>query len=201
MSDSLGIVLSSLVPDDVTTGWRAIDPLDLGRITPSEHALVRSAIDRRRAEFGSGRVLLRLLVGRDVEMLRHPNGAPVVPDDVVATLAHDREFAVAMVAPASRYVAVGIDLEPIAPLHDVAEVVLRPDDVTPDVVTAFVAKEASYKAWSTLGGDMLEHHDVRIAVVGETFTGELRGELTVAGRLGRTASHVAAAVVIPLRSV
>lgn len=200
MSDTLAVVLRSLVPDDVRTGWRRIDAADHALLTDAERDVVGSAVERRRSEFATGRALLRSLLARDVELLRGSSGAPIVPADVVVSLAHDRVYAVAVVAASARYIALGIDLEPIAPLHDVAEVVVRPDDVTPDVVTAFVAKEACYKAWSTLGGDMLAHHDVRIRVAGETFEGDLRGELTVTGRLGRTASHVLAAVVIRPRS-
>ena len=79
----------------------------------------------------------------------------------------------------------------------VAELVVRSDDIVPDALTAFVAKEAAYKAWSVLGGEMLEHHDVNVIVEGDRYRAGLPGALVVHGALGRAAGRVAAIVVIP----
>ena len=34
-------------------------------------------------------------------------------------------------------------------------------------------KEAAYKAWSTMGGPLLDHHDVQLTVTGDAFTAEI----------------------------
>ncbi len=105
------------------------------------------------------------------------------------------------VAQATPIESIGIDLEPRDQTLDDAEasLVLRDDDRAPDVISAFVMKESTYKAWSGLGGRLLDHHDVRvdardgdftatIVADGSTFTGAIAtgGDrwlaLVVAGR-------------------
>ena len=58
-------------------------------------------------------------------------------------------------------------------------------------------KEAAYKAWSSLGGAHLEHHDVRVTVEGESYvadvldgTGRFEGRFAAAA--GRWVALVAA---------
>ena len=122
----------------------------------------------------------------------------MLPSGVVGSLAHDRELAIAALAPSSTVRSIGIDVEPVQDLEArVAELVVRTDDVVPDPVTAFVAKEAAYKAWSVLGGELLEHHDVNVIVEGDRYRADLRDALLVRGDLGRAAGRVVAIVVIP----
>lgn len=197
-TDELGDVLRSLASERCSGGWRPIDVGDVATLTIAEAAIVGRAVLRRRAEFASGRALLRGLIGADIELLRASNGAPVLPAGFVGSLAHDREIVIGVVAPAATVRAVGIDVEPVQELDPgVAELVVRPDDVVPDPLTAFVAKEAAYKAWSCLGGEMLEHHDVRVVVDDDLYRAELRGEMVVRGELGRAAGRLLAAVIIP----
>lgn len=115
-------------------------------------------------EFATGRALLRQLLGRDIAIPASGDRRPAVPEEWVASLAHDAHVAVAALAPAWRVQALGIDIERKGTLdRDVVDVVVRPDDVVSDPLLAFVLKEASYKAWSAIGGRMLEHHDVHIS--------------------------------------
>lgn len=193
-------LLRDLAPDPCRVGWSVIDPATIERLTAGELAVVARAVPARRAEFATGRAVLRSVLGRDVEILRRPNGAPDLPADRAGSLAHDRGVVVAVVAPVAEVAAIGIDVEPDGPLESgVAELVVRPDDVVPDPLTAFVAKEATYKAWSWLGGGMLEHHDVRVEVHGVRFTADVRGEATIGGRVDRGAGRVVAVAVSPAR--
>ncbi len=85
-----------------------------------------------------------------------------------------------------RIAALGIDLEPAgAVTSDIADIVRRPDEDDVALDAAFVAKEAVYKAWSALGGDVLEHADIRVTIAGTACMAQIvpSGEL-LHGRVG-----------------
>jgi 4'-phosphopantetheinyl transferase EntD len=87
----------------------------------------------------------------------------------VASLAHDDEFAVAVATRDRRIAALGVDFEPVAAFTpELATHILRADDELADAATAFVVKEAAYKAWSRPDRPILDHHDVRITPADET---------------------------------
>ena len=89
-------------------------------------------------------------------------------------MAHDEVFAIAAVSDDPTVLAIGIDLEPATPLEsDLAGLILRPDEDLLDAHLAFTLKEAAYKAWSTLGGRLLDHADVRLKVAPDTFRAEV----------------------------
>ncbi len=156
--------LRRLASPEIRVGARRITDGDELTLHAAELALITSAAPVRRREFASGRVLLRHLLGRDVVIPASGDRRPTVPHDSVASLAHDRHVVVAAVAPAATVIALGIDIEPMRTLEpEVIDVVVGPDDVVSDPLLALVLKEASYKAWSTTGGRMLEHHDVLIS--------------------------------------
>jgi 4'-phosphopantetheinyl transferase EntD len=119
----------------------------------------------RRVEFATGRALLRELLDTGDAIGVLASRAPALPDGWVGSLAHDPEVAVAVVAPAGRYGALGVDVEATGAMDvDETAIVLRPDEAGLDARLAFTLKEAAYKAWSGLGGRLLDHHDVRLAV-------------------------------------
>jgi 4'-phosphopantetheinyl transferase EntD len=158
----------------VRIGWRSVADADLAGLHAPEAASAARAVAARRVEHASGRALLRALTATDAPILRWPNGAPVAPDGWVCSLAHDADLAVAAVAPAGAVRALGIDLERRRAVDgDLAHVVLRDDEQGLDATLAFVAKESAYKAWSVLGGRVLDHHDVRVAVAGNRFVAEV----------------------------
>lgn len=126
----LGAELRALVADRCRVGWRAIDARDIETLTVGEEAVVERAVELRRAEFATGRALLRSLLAADIEIPKGPSGAPVLPAGFVGSLAHDREVAVGVVASIESVRAVGIDVEVVQDLDErVAELVVRPDDV------------------------------------------------------------------------
>jgi 4'-phosphopantetheinyl transferase EntD len=194
----LSAALRSIAPPGVDVGCRQISSSDIDDLDPLESALVERAGSTRRSEFATGRSLLRSLLAVDVPIPSEPTGAPQLPPGSVGSLAHDREWVVAASSRQAEITALGIDIEPEAALTpaEAAIIVSAADDVQ-DPLLAFVQKEAVYKAWSSLGGRMLEHHEVAIrsasgtfsavvAVDGRVFTGR---HTTIRGR------HLAIVVV------
>jgi 4'-phosphopantetheinyl transferase EntD len=154
-----------MAPRWVRTGVRRIGPSDITALWPIERRAVAGAVDHRQAEFATGRALLRSLIGQEVAI---PVGAmrrPVWPVGVTGTLAHDHELAVAAVSTRASPCALGVDVEPATVLpDDMAKVICSAQELHLDAHLVFVLKEAAYKAWSSLGGGLLEHHDVLVRV-------------------------------------
>ena len=154
-----------LVPSSVRTGVRAIDAADEATLWPIERAAVASAVRSRRIEFATGRALLRELLDVDTQIPVGPDRRPEFPDGTVGTLAHDHDIAVAATAAATSCRALGIDIEPTTELEaDLVALICRPEERHLEAHLVFVLKEAVYKAWSSLGGRMLEHRDVVVRV-------------------------------------
>jgi 4'-phosphopantetheinyl transferase EntD len=165
--------LRSLAPPWVHTGARAIDAGDLDGLWPNERVAVAAAVARRQAEFATGRALLRQLIGDDVEVGVGPDRRPQLPVGVTGTLAHDHEVAVAATTTRPSCRALGVDIEPITTFAaEETRLILGPDERHLDPHLVFVLKEAVYKAWSSSGGGMLEHHQVVVDVdeSGRDFT-------------------------------
>jgi 4'-phosphopantetheinyl transferase EntD len=196
--ETLAGALRSLVGPGLRSGVRRIGASDLDHLDVREFAIVASAVPKRQREFATGRALLHDIVETTEPILIAATRAPVFPPGIVGSLAHDHEVAVAVVGRSGRLRALGVDVEPADPLDPaLVEAILRDDEDVDDPHLAFTAKEAAYKAWSSMGGTMLEHHDVRLRFDGGCFGAhvlpaafELRGTwATVAGR------HLAAVTV------
>ncbi len=191
VADLVAAALVALAPSGVRTGARAIDERDVAGLQPAERDAVATARPPRRREFATGRALLRDLLGVPDAIPRLPSRQPGWPDGVRGSLAHDHEVAVAAVSRDPAIRALGIDVELQGPLEpDEAALVLRADDGDIDPRLAFTMKEAAYKAWSSLGGAHLEHHDVRVTVEGDTYRAELLdGEVCFEGRIAAVAGR------------
>lgn len=171
---ALDKALRGIAPPDVTVGVRRISTADVSSLFTLESAAVRRAVPSRKREFATGRALLRHLIGCDVPILIADSRAPIFPEGVKGSLAHDGDFAVAGVTRERGIRSLGIGLEPHDELsHEVAEIVVRRDERGIDAHLAFTLKEAAYKAWSGLGGEMLEHHNVRLDIGSSTFHAEV----------------------------
>jgi 4'-phosphopantetheinyl transferase EntD len=113
--------------------------------------------------------LLAELGVSDAAILRAPTGAPVWPDGITGSLAHDDDMAVAAVAPIGHISALGIDVEPAQPLpDDILALVATPADRI-DVADRhlagrilFAAKEAVYKASYPLDREVLGYEDITV---------------------------------------
>lgn len=90
-------------------------------------------------------------------------------------------------------------------VDDIADIVVRADDRVVGPLVAFVLKEAAYKAWSTLGGRMLEHHEVRLEAqppdrFGADFTARVEPDgVELCGRYASTGRAWLALVTVPSR--
>jgi 4'-phosphopantetheinyl transferase EntD len=160
LAERLGVMAGGRV----TVGARAIDPGDEDLLIGAERAVVVHAIPERRAEFATGRVLLRELLETCEAIAVRPDRTPALPAGFVGSLAHDRDYAIAAVCRDPAVRAIGVDIEPWAEMDaGTAEIIRRPEEAM-DPVSALVMKEASYKAWSGLGGPLLESHDIHLVV-------------------------------------
>ena len=171
----------------VRTDVWAADARHLDELHAEERVAVQRAVSTRQVEFATGRALLRMLLDTPAAI---PIGAVRVRHSCPAawsrTLAHDAELVAAAVAPVGHVTALGIDLEPSGPMSAAeAAVVLRPEEEGIDPRLAFVLKEAAYKAWSTLGGELLDFHDVQLAVDGDRYAADiLDRSVRLSGRFG-----------------
>jgi 4'-phosphopantetheinyl transferase EntD len=199
---AVAATLRGLAPPGVRTGCRVISEQDVAGMFPAEADHVRGAVSARRHEFASGRALLRELLGVGAPIGVRADRAPALPAGFVGSLAHDRSLAVAAVAPAGVVAALGIDVEAADALEeDVAAAVLRPDETGIDAHLAFTLKEAVYKAWSTGGGRILDHHDVRLSVGAEgRFEGVVADGAVLGGRFGLAGDRWLALVAVPSRA-
>jgi 4'-phosphopantetheinyl transferase EntD len=147
-------------------------------LLPGEAEAVRHAVAQRRREFALGRTCARrALAGLGLPpspILVGTDRAPVWPPGVVGSISHCPLRTVAVVAPASDFLAAGVDVEPNAPLpDDVVSTVGRADErqwlaggdsnLARDRLL-FSIKESVYKAWFPLTHRWLEFSDVRVDV-------------------------------------
>jgi 4'-phosphopantetheinyl transferase EntD len=164
------VALRRIAPASTVVGARRIDVGDITRLHVDEAESIANAVLKRQREFATGRRLLRELIGTDLAILPGPTRAPCLPAGVCGTLAHDDVVAVAAISRHPSIVALGIDVEPATSLApEVAALILRPEEAMLDPHLAFTLKEAAYKAWSGIGGRILDHQDVSLQVDGARF--------------------------------
>lgn len=154
---ALDDALAAILPPGIRAACRAIRDGDQALMLPEEAASITSRIDRMRDASGAARHVARGLLKQAglavAPLLKSQSGAPVWPADVVGSMAHDDDVAVAAVASAASFAGLGIDVEPSEPLaDDVAAIVRMPGDVLDGIEERlanrllFAAKEAVYKA-------------------------------------------------------
>lgn len=195
----LADALAALVPAVVRTDVVDIDPRAVDELRAEEQAAVASAVPSRRAEFATGRRLLRALTGTSAAIGVAPDRAPLLPPGWVGSLAHDERHVIAAVGPAGTVRSLGVDLEAAQELDDqTRSIVVRHDDPDLDGCAALVLKEAAYKAWSGLGGGLIDFSDVRLELDDDRFSAAVLGTPTVLqGRWTLIADTWLAAVVVP----
>ena len=147
-------------------------------LLPGEEALIARAVEKRRHEFQAGRGAARAALarlGRQASaILAHEAGDPIWPPGFVGSITHTDTWALAVVAPSDRLVALGVDLEGDAHLNpSLIELVCRPDELMPErrlesrgldpAKLRFVAKEAFYKAAFPRARRFIGFEEVRIA--------------------------------------
>jgi 4'-phosphopantetheinyl transferase EntD len=103
--------------------------------------------------------------------VRSASGAPVWPEGLMGSLAHDRQIAVAALARRGDFAGIGIDVEPAEPIDaELVRIVATATErksIAEDLLQCrvlFAVKEAVYKAVNPLDGVFLEHHDVEVSL-------------------------------------
>jgi enterobactin synthetase component D len=139
-----------------------VDDDTLAAMHPEERALARSIPGGRRATWVAGRQALRAALEDlglgGAPLLATDRGAPLVPAGALGSISHKRTLAVAVAAPRTPGLQLGVDLEEDAPLRvDVSRRVLTPRELEDfqalappardrAVLLRLSAKEAIYKA-------------------------------------------------------
>lgn len=159
--DTIEAMARDLFPEDVAVGFAFPWGAPEGLLPGEASGLVRPT-EKRLAEFAAGRraahqAMERL--GLTARTVAHgPDRAPVWPRGVVGSITHSDTHCLAVVAEATSYIALGLDLEDDRDLPgDLIEVVCTPAErgwlsVQPDEMRGrlarliFSAKECAYKA-------------------------------------------------------
>lgn len=160
-------------------------------IVPPE---VQMARPKRRADYIAGRrcaaAAIQRLTGRDAIVPRDPRGAPRWPEGLSGSISHADGHAIAVVAHASRYRAIGVDIERLLTASQagaLASSIMTPAErdrladrpLASTVTLAFSLKEALFKALHPLTGTMFYHEDVElVTLAGDRCTLMLRRTLT-----------------------
>jgi len=150
------------------------------QLQPEEQAVIERAVDSRRHEFSSARILAHTLLtelGRGMEpLLPLPDRSPAWPQGILGSLSHSRLWCAAALAPNSKeLVGVGVDIEDLRPLRSdlFAEILtpqelqslqhdVPPQDLSARVLAVFSIKEAVYKCLYPFGNSGLGFHAMEV---------------------------------------
>jgi 4'-phosphopantetheinyl transferase EntD len=192
------------ISPQIVIGWRRIAAGDEHALSAEELVPLRQAVTTVRRRSGAARIVARALMA-DLGFTASPlvtsvRRTVIWPSGLVGSLAHDDVIAVAAVGRSAEVLAVGIDVEPDAPLP--ADLVLqiatpvecrRYDRTLLASRRLLVAKEAAYKAAFVRDGRFLDFHDIEIDF--ESSTARLRYGREIAFSM-RAGSHIAALATI-----
>lgn len=159
-------------------GSRRISEGDEYALLPAELPYFRNAVAKVRRQSGAARLVARALLQRvgwaPAAIPRSAAGAPLWPEGIAGSLAHDATFAVAVVAATDDVMVLGIDIEPDLPLPDDLDLLVStPRErrrYPPSLLKSrllFTAKEAVYKAVHPIDGIFLDFQDIEIDLSGQ----------------------------------
>jgi len=174
---SLQHAMDALACPGLLLGHRLISPGDEDALLAAEAASIAASVVAARRASGAARIVARQLLARlghaDFSLRRGAAGEPLWPAGIAGSLAHDDTVAVAAVARQRDIGAVGIDIEPAAPLlPDMLALVATPRElqkIADDPLRGkllFAAKESVYKACYPLDHAFLEFHDIEVDLAG-----------------------------------
>jgi len=174
---SLRRAIDALDVSGLLIGHRVISQGDeLALLHEEMVSLPFTAIERRRASGAARRVARELMNSmgfNGLPILRSTFGAPIWPAGVVGSMAHDDRIAVAAVGLRRDLDAVGIDIEPAAPLPpDMLELIATPREqrmIADNPLgerLLFTIKEAVYKAAYPLDHEFLDFYDIEVDLAG-----------------------------------
>lgn len=165
--------LEAAAPPGVLLAARHIRPGDeLALLVCESRSVARGPVARQQAS-GAARLAARALLSglghADAPLPNDAFGAPVWPQGIVGSLAHDETIAIAGVANLQGFISLGVDVEPAEPLpNDLTELVLTPRERTlakqrPTLGRMiFCIKEAVYKCCYHADAVHLEFADISV---------------------------------------
>ncbi|WP_101068458.1 4'-phosphopantetheinyl transferase family protein [Roseovarius salinarum] len=193
-----------------------------GPLYPGEGASMAHARSPRRREFAAGRAAARAAmrrIGRSpAPVPPAPDRSPVWPPGMAGSISHSDRLCLAVIAPECDHRALGVDLEPAAPLEaDLFATVCtaaerawldrQPEQRRGHFARAlFSAKECAYKAQYPISRQVLDFHafetelDFATGVFRAAFTGDVPGfpaGTVLSGRHTVAAGHIVTALALP----
>ena len=193
--------LSVIVPHGISVECRVIGNEDYTSLLAEErHSIPTTNLQRLKAS-GAARYIARgLLAEQDINefpILRASAGEPIWPQNIVGSLAHDDEVAVAAMGSVQDFLGLGIDVEPATPLPiDIQSLVRTSADKTEDTSgtglfdrVLFCAKEAVYKAVYPLDRVILNYDDISVDLTTQNAT-------TTTGRRVQLASCMSPRIIV-----
>lgn len=177
-------------------------------LLPEEFGAFATSVVKVQRASGAARIVARDLFHRlghaQRAVAKSSTGAPVWPDGLVGSLAHDGEIAVAAVGNRCEFSGVGIDVEPAESLDpDLLGIIATASEramIQRDPCHGrllFSVKEAVYKAVFPMDGIFLDHHDVEVSLGSETA--RVRNDRIVNFRYC-IAAHIVVLAYIPVFS-
>jgi 4'-phosphopantetheinyl transferase EntD len=165
--------IDDLAATGIVVGNRLISDGDEFALLPEEADAFASSVVKRRRASGAARIVARELLAKLgcpflTALPKSTSGAPIWPQGIVGSLAHDSRFAIAAVGRRRDVAALGIDIEPAERLPFELDLIattqerLRMSSYRYIGRLLFTAKEAVYKAVHPLDNVFLEHHDIEI---------------------------------------
>jgi 4'-phosphopantetheinyl transferase EntD len=176
------------VTDDLTELVRLLFPAGVeveagvpgetfGRLFPEEEALIARAVEKRRREFRSGRILARRALARlgvaEAPILAKER-RPLWPEGIVGSISHADGCCAVAAARRGRIEGVGLDVEVDgAVTQKILARIATPEELhrvgscagsARAGTVIFSAKEAFYKSLAAVHEDWIGFHDVRIEV-------------------------------------
>jgi 4'-phosphopantetheinyl transferase EntD len=166
-------MLDAIAPQGILLGHRMIASGDELALLPEEFAAFATSVDKVRRASGAARIVARDLLNRfghhNRAIVKSGSGAPIWPNGIVGSLAHDAEIAMAAIAERRNYASLGVDVEPADPLDpDLLDLIASRTEMLQIHLDPcrgrllFAVKEAVYKAVYPLDGIFLDHHDVEV---------------------------------------
>ena len=190
--------IDALAMPGILIDHRLISPGDELALLPAELGAFANSVVKVRQASGAARLVVRTLLpqlGHVYQAVpKADTGAPIWPEDIVGSLAHDARVAVAAIARRRDFQSLGVDVEPAEPLDaDLLDLVATPGErrrLAEDPCRGrllFTVKEAVYKAVHPLDGVFLEHHDVEVDLPSQTAA--VRGGRSVSFRFSAS-THI-----------
>jgi 4'-phosphopantetheinyl transferase EntD len=163
----------SLALPGIQVGHRVIQAGDESVLLETEVKTITSPAPEKRRASGAARIVGRQLLSQlgiaEAAIPKRVSGAPLWPDGVTGSFAHDNLVAVAAAGLRKNVGAVGIDVEPATMLPDeMFDLVTTPrerDQIAADPYRGrlfFAAKEAVYKTLHPLDGQFLDYPDIEV---------------------------------------